>query len=138
MPASTPNRNYPYPLGADPVDAAGDIQRLAEALDLDQRQTIKADTSASYTLILSDENALVTLSNAGPISVILPTDLMAAFPAGAEVDFLWLGAGQPTFSAAWGATVNGTPGLLMRAQYSAATAKKLAPDTWIVVGDLSA
>lgn len=35
MPGTTPNRGYPYPLPADPFDPAGDIQRLAEAIDLD-------------------------------------------------------------------------------------------------------
>lgn len=35
MPAFTPNRNYPYPVPADPVDVPGDLQRLAEAIDLD-------------------------------------------------------------------------------------------------------
>lgn len=35
MPASTPNRFYPYPLPADPTDVPGDLQRLAEAIDDD-------------------------------------------------------------------------------------------------------
>lgn len=33
MPATTPNNALPYPLGADPIDVAGDIQGLAERLD---------------------------------------------------------------------------------------------------------
>ena len=35
MPASTPNRLYPYPTPSDPVDVPGDLQRLAEAIDAD-------------------------------------------------------------------------------------------------------
>lgn len=35
MAALTPNRLYPYPTLADPVDVAGDLQRLAEAIDAD-------------------------------------------------------------------------------------------------------
>lgn len=35
MPATTPNRLYPYPLPADPTDVPGDLQRLAEAIDDD-------------------------------------------------------------------------------------------------------
>jgi hypothetical protein len=34
MPANTPNTDLPYPLPADPIDTAGDIQRLAEAVDV--------------------------------------------------------------------------------------------------------
>lgn len=33
MPASTVIRALPYPLDSDPIDVAGDMQRLAEALD---------------------------------------------------------------------------------------------------------
>jgi hypothetical protein len=41
------------------------------------------------------------------------------------------------FAPGGGAIVNGTPGLRLRAQYSAATAKKIAANTWVVIGDLS-
>jgi hypothetical protein len=33
MPATTPVLGLPYPVGGDPIDVAGDIQRLALALD---------------------------------------------------------------------------------------------------------
>lgn len=35
MPSTTTNRNYPYPVGTDPIDTAGDIERLAKAIDTD-------------------------------------------------------------------------------------------------------
>lgn len=35
MPATTVNRDYPYPLPTDPTDVPGDLQRLAEAIDAD-------------------------------------------------------------------------------------------------------
>jgi len=35
MPASTPNYGLPYPLGADPINIAADVQALAEAADVD-------------------------------------------------------------------------------------------------------
>lgn len=35
MPGSTSPRNYPYPLDADPIDVAGDIENLAEAINDD-------------------------------------------------------------------------------------------------------
>lgn len=40
MPAAT-TRGYPYPLGPDPIDVAGDIQALAEAIDLDVVKAVK-------------------------------------------------------------------------------------------------
>lgn len=33
MPGATTNHGFPYPLDSDPIDVAGDIQRLAEAID---------------------------------------------------------------------------------------------------------
>jgi hypothetical protein len=35
MPGSTPNRHYPYPLGADTINPPRDIRALAEAVDAD-------------------------------------------------------------------------------------------------------
>jgi Domain of unknown function (DUF4082) len=102
------------------------------------RRGINAQTGTTYTPFTSDENLMITLSNAVAITVTLPSNATAGIPVGAEIDFLWLGVGQPTFVAGSGATVNGTPGLKLRAQYSAATAKKIATDAWVVLGDLSA
>ena len=102
------------------------------------RRTLNAQTGTTYAPILGDENTMVTLSNAAAITVTLPQDSTTAFPTGAEVDFLWLGVGQPSFVAGSGATVNATPGLKLRARYSAATAKKISTNGWVVIGDLSA
>jgi len=35
MPGATVNNQFPYPLGPDPIDTAGDIERLAKAIDLE-------------------------------------------------------------------------------------------------------
>ena len=102
------------------------------------RRNLTTITATAFQPTQSEENRMVTLSNAAAITVTLPANSVAPIPIGAEIDFLWLGAGQPTFAAGAGATVNGTPGLKLRAQYSAATAKKIATDAWVVIGDLAA
>lgn len=102
------------------------------------RRLLNAQIGTTYTPVVADENLLVTLSNAAAITVSLPQNSAAAFPIGAEIDFLWYGVGQPTFVAGTGATVNATPGLKLRARYSAATAKKLGTNEWVILGDLSA
>jgi hypothetical protein len=48
-----------------------------------------------------------------------------------------LGAGQVTVAAS-GTTVNATPGLKLRAQYSAASLIVTGTNTFLLVGDLSA
>lgn len=35
MPGHTTNRGYPFPLDSEHIDVAGDVQRLAEAIDTD-------------------------------------------------------------------------------------------------------
>ena len=132
-------------VGLGNVDNTSDVNKPVStatqtALDAKApiRRTVKADTTTAYAPILTDENQMVTLSNAAAITVTLPSNATTTFPVGAEVDFLWLGVGQPTFAAGSGATANGTPGLKMRAQYSAATAKKISTNGWVVIGDLSA
>ena len=101
------------------------------------RRTIKAVTAAPYYPILSDENQMITLNAVGAIGVFLPSDATQPFAIGAEVDFLWLGVGQPFFASGPGANTVGTPGLTLRAQYSAATAKKITTNGWVVIGDLT-
>lgn len=101
------------------------------------RRPLNNQTGTTYAPVLGDENTMVTLSNAAAITVTLPSNTTVAFPIGAEVDFLWLGVGKPTFAAGSGATVNATPGLGLRAQYSAATAKKITTNGWVVIGDLA-
>jgi hypothetical protein len=99
---------------------------------------IKADTTTGYAPVLGDQRQMITLSNAGTITVTLPSNATTAFQIGTEIEFLWLGVGQPVFVAGGGATVNGTPGLKLRAQYSACTAKKIAASAWVLIGDLAA
>ena len=48
------------------------------------------------------------------------------------------GTGQTTINPTGGVTVNGTPGLKLRAQWSSCTLVKRATDTWVAMGDLSA
>lgn len=99
--------------------------------------TINAQTGTSYGPVLSDAQNLVTLNNASPVTVTIPNDSTVNFPVGSRLDFCQLGAGQVEIDAAGGVTLNGTPGLLLRDQYSAASAIKLSANNWVVIGDLS-
>jgi len=94
--------------------------------------------AASYTLVLTDNGKLVEISNASANNLTVPLNSTVAFPVGAQINILQTGAGQTTIVATGGVTINGTPGLKLRAQWSAATLIKRATDTWVAVGDLSA
>jgi hypothetical protein len=99
--------------------------------------TLNAQT-ASYTAVLTDNGKLVEISNASANNFTIPLNSSVAFPTGTQINILQTGAGQTTIVATGGVTINGSPGLKLRAQWSAATLIKRATDTWVAVGDLSA
>lgn len=98
---------------------------------------INQKTSA-YTTVLSDRDKLVEVSSGSGVTVTIPTNASVAYPVGTSIDILQTGSGQVTIAGAGGVTVNATPGLKLRTQWSSATLFKRATDTWVVFGDLTA
>jgi len=138
-PADAAGPGIPGPRGlqgsAGPAGANGSNGTNGSNGDWSTAQTIRAVTGTTDTPTASDAGKFVTLSNASAITVTINGSLDLA--AGQRIDFAQTGAGQVTFSAS-GATVNGTPGLKTRAQYSACTLFCTAADTYLLLGDLSA
>lgn len=125
------------------VDDHNELHRLHNELDGHVtmygplRLTVNAQTGTTYTIVLSDEQKLVTLSNTSPVTVTLPQDSDVAIPVGGQVHFAVINTGMVTWIAGSGATVNSTPTAQSRAQYSMVTAVKRAANTWLLVGDLA-
>jgi hypothetical protein len=105
--------------------------------DARQNLTLNAQTGTTYTLVLTDNGRLVTLSNAAAITLTVPTNASVAFATGAVINIQQIGAGQVTVAGAAGVTLNGT-GTKTRAQWSAASLIKTATDTWTLIGDITA
>lgn len=100
--------------------------------------TVNAQTGTTYSLALTDNSKIVTLSNTSPITVTVPTNGSVAFPVGAQINLAAINTGVVTVTGAGGVTVNATPGLNLRAQYSSAVLIQLSTDNWLLAGDLSA
>lgn len=102
---------------------------------------ITTDTSTSYTTVLADNGKLITLSNASAITATIPPNGSVAYPVGAQLNFVQLGAGQVTFAQGSGVTIVSTGATAsapaLRAQYSSATAIQVSTDTWLIAGDIS-
>ena len=94
--------------------------------------------AGAYTTVIADRDKLVEVSSASGVTVTIPTNANVAYPVGTSIDILQTGAGQVTIAGASGVTVNATPGLKLRTQWSSATLFKRATDTWVVFGDLTA
>lgn len=117
----------------------GDIPTLTAAFAA-KSQAINAQTGTSYTLVLTDADKLITLSNAGAITLTVPPNSSVAFPTGTRIDLAQLGAGQVTVAQGAGVTINvpASLTLLLAEQYAEATLTKYGTDTWIMAGNLEA
>jgi hypothetical protein len=94
--------------------------------------------TASYTLVAADRGKLVEMNVGSANNLTVPLDSSVNFPVGTQIDILQVGSGQTTVVATSGVTVNGTPGLKIRAQWGGATLIKRAANTWVLIGDLTA
>jgi hypothetical protein len=98
--------------------------------------TVVAEKTGAYTVAIGDENDLIELN--GTFTVSIPTNTTSSFPIGTEINLLNVGTGVITIAAVTPGTttVNATPGLKLRAQWSSATLIKRKSDSWVVIGDL--
>ena len=99
---------------------------------------INAQTGTTYTLVAGDLNDLVTLSNAGAITLTLPPSV---FSANDTINIAQIGAGQVTLAQGAGVTINSTGATAtapkLRAQWSSASVICTASNTFLVVGDIA-
>ena len=102
-------------------------------------QTPIIQKTASYTLsALTERDDLIEMNSASALTLTIPPASSVDYPIGTSLDILQTGAGQVTIAAGAGVTVNATPGLKLRTQWSSATLFKRAANTWVVFGDLTA
>lgn len=132
------------------VDGAGNVQIAANTIvnaDINSAAAIElgklADVlfnqqTVSYTLVAGDKNKIVEVSNTGTTTLTIPADNTVNFATGTQIHILQTNTGQVTIAGNSGVTVNGTPGLKIRSQWSSVTLIKRAANTWVAVGDLSA
>lgn len=118
-------------LTADSTATAG----VAWATPYSSTITFNAQTGTTYTLVSGDVNKLVTLSNASAVTVTVPNGV---FTSGQQINLQALGAGQVTVASDGTTTITSTPGLKLRAQYSAATLICTGTNTFTLIGDISA
>jgi hypothetical protein len=98
------------------------------------------EKTSSYTLSsLSERDTLIEVNHTGgsAVTITVPADSSVNYPVGTSIDILRTNTGEVTIAGS-GATVNATPGLKLRAQWSSATLFKRAANTWVLFGDLKA
>jgi hypothetical protein len=101
-------------------------------------QDVATQLTADYTLAGTEAGKILRCSSSDAEVITIPADATYNFPAGTRIDLLQTGVGQFSVEATSPATVNATPGLKLRTQWSSATMIKIAANSWVVVGDLTA
>jgi len=95
--------------------------------------------TASYALsALTERDSLIEVASSSATTITIPLNSAVAYPVGTSIDILQTSTGQVTIAGDAGVTVNSTPGLKLRTQWSSATLFKRATNTWVVYGDLTA
>lgn len=95
---------------------------------------IRTETGA-HTLVTSDRSKIVFINSATTANVTINTGVLVQ---GDIVYICRLGAGDCSIVAGAGTTVNATPGLKLRAQYSVAALLCSSTNNFVLTGDLSA
>lgn len=135
--------------GADPVFATltssdGSVTFTTGAGTLSLQATgsvlpVVTNNGTTYTLALTDANKFQVWTAGTTATITVPTNASVAFPVSTEIDFFQQGAGQVVFAAAGGVTIqSANSNLKMAVQFGGATLKKVATDTWALVGNLTA
>ena len=92
--------------------------------------------SATYTLVLTDQNKLVEVNNGSANEIIIPANSAVAYPIGTQILVAQLGAGQTSIGKSVGVFVFSQGNKLkLVGQYAIATLIKKGTDTWYLFGD---
>jgi len=95
--------------------------------------------TASYTLVLADENKVIEMNVAGANNLTIPPNSSVAFPIGTTIEVCQYGLGQTTIVPGSGVTIRSPDGLRKtKVQYSSVSLRKRATDEWVIAGDLVA
>jgi hypothetical protein len=103
--------------------------------------TYNNQTGTTYTFVLTDNQKIVTATNASPQTYTVPPNTGAgsvAFPIGTRIDVIQLGDGKVTIAGP-GVTINSYLGYkAIAAKYVGVTLLKTDTNTWVLIGNLIA
>ena len=114
---------------------AADIVQTSDVDALEK--IIENEQTDNYTLVLTDNLKLVTVTTAGASTLTVPPNSSVAFPIGAVIMVCQGGAGTVTITAGAGVTINSVDSALaLTGQWAPCTLIKRATDTWLCTGSL--
>ena len=118
-------------------DSSATFNKKARLRALGKYAATTTQTGTFPTLQLSDQNGIVTMENASPITLTVPTNASQAFPTRTEIHLIQLGAGTVTVSPDSGVTINSTGNKRrINGQYAWAKLIKTGENEWFLYGDI--
>jgi len=108
------------------------------AIEFAPSTTLINAQTASYTLVAADKDKMIEMGVGSANNLTVPLNSSVPYAIGTKITVVQTGSGQTTVAPTGGVTINGTPGLKLRAQWSAVTLVKRAENTWVAFGDLTA
>lgn len=93
--------------------------------------------TANYTVSAGDCETTLVMDSATAVTVTIPPNDQPGFMKGIKIEVLQKGAGQVTFQAGPGVTLNTPRSLTTRAQYSTVTLWQRSTNSWVLEGDLT-
>lgn len=121
------------------ITSTGTLTSLAVTGNAVSHIAFNTTPTGAYTVVLADDGKVVEIPAAGAVTI--PSDATTNFPIGTQITILQTTSGQVTLVGATtpnAVTVNATPGLKLRAQWSSCTLIKRGVNVWIAMGDLTA
>jgi hypothetical protein len=110
-------------------------------VDILLNSTYNNQSGTTYTFVLTDNQKIVTATNASPQTYTVPPNTGAgsvAFPIGTRIDVIQLGDGKVTIAGP-GVTINSYLGYkAIAAKYVGVTLLKTDTNTWVLIGNLIA
>lgn len=111
---------------------------IADREVLGRYSAIRDITGTTDTLVLADRGKLIRSTNASATTITIPPQASVAWLDRTRIDFMWYGAGQPTFAPGAGVTIRSEDSKLKIAKrYGAASLIRLASNEWVLVGNLA-
>ena len=99
--------------------------------------SIVSEGGTTRTLSLTDEYKMISCENASDLVITIPNNTSVAFPIEGQVAFTRKGAGNVTFLADSGVTINSYDGALSIAgQYATCALYKSGTNEWLLSGAL--
>lgn len=120
----------PPSIGAASLDANNKVEA-------GQTSSRIVSVTASKTLALTDAGTLQQVNSTSNLTITIPANDSVAFPTGTEIELVRWNTGTVTIAAASGVTlVSANSKVKIATRYSCACLKKIATNTWLLVGDL--